>query len=78
MRRKFITDAEVEKEIDELSESPFVALARREQRLKNKYRQKLYQLRSLDKRGRELAAIGITIDTIDEQLEMLEETQEQA
>lgn len=78
MRRTFITDAEVEKEIDELSASPYVALARREQRLKNKYRQKLYQLRSLDKRGRELAAIGITIDTIDEQLEMLEETQEQA
>lgn len=78
MRRKFITDTEVEKEIEELSESPFVALARREQRLKNKYRQKLYQLRSLDKRGRELAAIGITIDTIDEQLELLEEVQEQA
>lgn len=78
MRRTFITDAEVEKEIDELSASPYVALARREQRLKNKYRQKLYQLRSLDKRGRELAAIGITIDTIDEQLEMLEEAQEQA
>lgn len=77
MRRKFITDSEVEKEIEELSESPFVALARREQRLKNKYRQKPYQLRSLDKRGRELAAIGITIDTIDEQLEMLEEVQEQ-
>ncbi len=78
MRRTFITDAEVEKEIDELSASPYVALARREQRLKNKVRQKLYQLRSLDKRGRELAAIGITIDTIDEQLELLEEVQEQA
>lgn len=77
MKRKFITDAEVEKEIEELKASPFVALARREQRLKNKYRQQLYQLRSLDKRGRELASIGITIDTIDEQLEVLENLQAQ-
>jgi hypothetical protein len=77
VKRKFITDAEVEKEIEELKASPFVALARREQRLKNKYRQQLYQLRSLDKRGRELASIGITIDTIDEQLEVLENLQAQ-
>lgn len=77
MKRKFITDAEVEKEIEELKSSPFVALARREQRLKNRYRQQLYQLRSLDKRGRELASIGITIDTIDEQLEVLENLQAQ-
>lgn len=77
MKRKFITDAEVEKELEELKASPFVALARREQRLKYKYRQQLYQLRNLDKRGRELASIGVTIDTIDEQLEMLENLQAQ-
>ena len=77
MKRKFITDAEVEKEIEELKASPFVALARREQRLKYKYRQQLYQLRNLDKRGRELALIGVTIDTIDEQLEILENLQAQ-
>lgn len=77
MRRAFITDAEVEKELEELKASPFVALARREQRLKYQYRQKLYQLRNLDKRGRELASIGITIDTIDEQLEELEKLQAQ-
>ena len=77
MKRTFITDAEVEKELEELKASPFVALARREQRLKYKYRQQLYQLRNLDKRGRELAAIGITIDTIDEQLDVLEKLQAQ-
>lgn len=77
MKRTFITDAEVEKELEELKQSPFVALARREQRLKYKYRQQLYTLRNLEKRGKELAAIGITIDTIDEQLSRLEEATNQ-
>lgn len=76
MKRTFITDEEVEKEIEELKKSPYVALARREQRLKYKYRQQLYQLRSLEKRGKELAAIGVTIDTVDEMLQTLEEAQE--
>lgn len=75
-RRTFITDEAVEKEIEELKESPYVALARRELRLKYKYRQKLYNLRNLEKRGKELAAIGITIDTIDECLEDLEKDEE--
>ena len=72
MKSTFITDAEVEKAIEELKASPFVALARREQRLKYQYRQKLYTLRNLDKRGRELAAIGVTIDTLDELMNSLE------
>lgn len=75
-RRTFITDEAVEKEIEELRESPYVALARREQRLKMKHRQKLYALRNLEKRGKELAAIGITVDTIDKYLEDLEKDEE--
>lgn len=51
-------------EIERLSNSPAVKLARKEQRLKYKQRykqrQKLYQLRVLEKRGRELAAQGVT------------------
>ena len=73
MSRQFITDAAVEKELEQLKQSPFVQLARREQRLKYKYRQQLYNLRNLEKRGKELAAIGITLDSIDERLEMLEQ-----
>lgn len=72
MRRTFLTDEDVEKELEELKASPYVQLARREQRLKYKYRQQLYTLRNLDKRGRELAAIGITLDKLDEYLESLE------
>lgn len=72
MRRTFLTDEAVEKELEELKASPYVQLARREQRLKYKYRQQLYTLRNLDKRGRELADIGITLDKLDEYLESLE------
>lgn len=72
MKRKYVTDEEVEKEIDELKDSPYVKLARRENYLRNKCRQHLYKLRSLEKRGRELASAGITLDTIDEQIELLE------
>lgn len=72
MRRTFLTDEDVEKELEELKASPYVQLARREQRLKYKYRQQLYTLRNLDKRGRELADIGITLDKLDEYLESLE------
>lgn len=72
MRRTFLNDEDVEKELEELKASPYVQLARREQRLKYKYRQQLYTLRNLDKRGRELADIGITLDKLDEYLESLE------
>lgn len=73
MRRVFSTDEQIENELQQLKQSPFVALARREQRLKYKQRQQLYTLRNLEKRGRELAAIGITVDTIDEHLAAIEE-----
>ena len=72
-RRIFITDEQFERELQELKQSPFVALARREQRLKYKQRQQLYTLRNLEKRGKELAAIGVTVDIIDEYLAALEQ-----
>ena len=59
MSRKILTDAEVEREIEKLQDSPFVQLARKELRLKYKQRQKLYNLRNLEKRGKELAAAFI-------------------
>lgn len=66
MRREFLTEEQVESEIARLTASPEVKLARREQRLKYKRRQQLYQLRNLEKRGIELMNAGITIDNIDE------------
>ena len=60
-----LTDEQVEREIERLTASPLVALARREQR-KYKRRQFLYQLRDLEKRGKALVDAGITREVLDE------------
>ena len=60
--REFLTDDQVQMEIDRLSESPAVLLARQEQRLKYRKRQYLYTLRFLEKRGKELMEAGITYE----------------
>ena len=65
MANTTITDQEVEQEIARLSQSPFVKLARREQQLKYKRRQRMYALRWLEKHGKELAAKGITMEDLD-------------
>ncbi len=66
MASEWLTDEEVEEEINKLQESEYVKLARKEVRLKYKRRQKLYSLRNLEKRGKHLAAEGITLETIEE------------
>lgn len=67
--RKPITDEQVEKEIDKLKQSKAVKLAKQERRVKTKRRQYLYQLRWLERRGRELQEQGVT----EEELELLEQ-----
>ena len=65
MAREVLTDDKLEEEIKRLSESEYVRLARKENRLKvEKQKQKLYVLRSLEKRGKELSDMGITFDNI--------------
>lgn len=65
MAREILTDEQMEAEIARLADSEYVRLARKENRLKvERQRQKLYALRSLEKRGKELAAMGVTIDNI--------------
>lgn len=59
-----LTDEQVEREIERLTQSPMVALARREQRLRYKRRQYLYQLRDLEKKGRALEKAGITMEVL--------------
>ena len=65
MAKDWLSDQEVEAEIESLRTSPMVQLARREQALKYKRRQSLYQLRNLEKRGLKLAEQGITMDNIE-------------
>ena len=65
MAKDWLTDQEVEAEIESLRTSPMVQLARKEQAIKYKRRQALYQLRNLEKRGLKLAEQGITMDNIE-------------
>lgn len=61
----FLTDDQVEAEIERLNGSEAVALARREARLKYKRRQYLYQLRDLEKKGNALLKAGINREVLD-------------
>lgn len=61
----FLTDDQVEEEIEKLNASEAVALARREARLKYRRRQRLYSLRDLEKKGQALMEAGITREVLD-------------
>ena len=63
--RDFLTDEQVEREIERLSQSEAVKLARREQRIKYRRRQQLYTLRAYEKRGIELMKNGVTLENLD-------------
>ena len=65
-----LTDEQVEMEIERLKQSPYVALARREQRLKYRKRQALYQLRDLEKKGIALTKAGITMEVLNAMYEL--------
>lgn len=71
--RNFLTDEAVEREIERLSTNEAVRLARKELRLKYKRRQALYQLRALEKRGKELLAAGITYENIEDMMQAAED-----
>lgn len=60
----YLTDEQVEREIERLRKSPMVALARKEERIRYKRRQVLYNLRNLEKKGKQLQAAGITMDVL--------------
>lgn len=66
MAKEWLTDAQVESEIERLRDDPNVRLARKELRIQYKRRQVLYNLRNLEKRGKELAKLGYTYDNIEE------------
>lgn len=55
------TDDDIEQEIARLKDSYYVKLAKKEER-----RQYAYQLRVYEKKGKELAAQGVTIESLDE------------
>lgn len=74
MAKNCVTDEQVEQEISRLQESPYVKLANKERRVRNRRRMYLYGLRQLEKKGKELAAAGVTMETLSD---MEQETYEE-
>lgn len=76
MSRKALTDLEVEMEIERLTKSDAVLLARQEQRLLYRRRQYLYQLRAYEKRGLELQKQGLTYEDLKKREDEIESCEE--
>lgn len=66
MAREFLTDEQVEEEIARLQASPLVKLARKEEAIRYRRRQYMYCLRNYEKRGKLLAAEGMTMEMLAE------------
>ena len=62
---KGLSDAQVEQEIERLKESPYVKLAKKDEAIRYRRRQYLYQLKSYEKKGKELSKAGITIELLE-------------
>lgn len=65
MAQKNLTDEQVEFEIERLKQSEFVKLAKKEEQIRYRRRQYLYCLRQYEKKGKELAAAGMTIELLE-------------
>jgi hypothetical protein len=65
MARKYTPEELVDAEIERLKKSEAVKLAQKEQRLLNRKRKYLADLRWLEKRGKALMADGWTSDTLE-------------
>lgn len=65
MPREFLTDEAVEEEIERLRRSPLVKLAKKEEAIRYRRRQYMYQLRVYEKKGRQLEAEGITLEYLE-------------
>lgn len=68
MAKDWLTDEQVELEIARLLDSEEVQLAKKETRIKLRRRQYMYQLRCMEKRGKQLKAEGVTLDNMEEVL----------
>lgn len=68
MAREIMTDERVEQEITRLKESEFMKLGRKEEQIKLRRMRYMYNLQRLERRGRQLAAEGYTLENIAERM----------
>ena len=64
MPRDIMTDEQVDEEIARLTASPYVRLAKKEEAIRYRRRQYMYSLRVYEKRGMQLAAEGVTMESL--------------
>lgn len=69
MARAYIPDSQVEGEINRLTKSPYVRMARAEQQIKYRRRKYLSQLQAMEKRGMELEKQGYSLDEFEDDME---------
>lgn len=67
-RNKKWTDEQVEAEITRLINSEYVKLARKEQKIKNRRREYMWNMQYLEARGKQLASMGCTFENIEDVL----------
>lgn len=72
-RHRYTPDELVDAEIERLKQLETVKLAQQEQRLRNRKRKYLADLRWLEKRGKQLMAEGWTADTLELLFQEVEE-----
>ena len=65
MAKTYLSDEQVEAEIEKLKKSEFVKLAKKDEQIRYRRRQYLYGLRQYEKKGKELAKAGITIEMLE-------------
>lgn len=65
MAKNWLTDEQVEKEIEELKDSPYVKLARKDEQIRYRRRKYLYTLRAYEKMGKELEKSGVTMELLE-------------
>lgn len=65
MPKMFLTDEMVDEEIERLLASPHVRLAKKEEQIRNARRQYMYTLRVYEKKGKQLEADGVTLETLE-------------
>lgn len=65
MAKNWLTDEQVEREIEELKKSEYVKLARKEEQIRYRRRKYLYTLRAYEKMGKELEKSGVTMEMLE-------------
>ena len=64
--KEWLTDEQVEKEIERLKQTPEVKLAKKEEQIRYRRRQYLYCLRQYEKKGKALMDAGITMEMLEQ------------